>query len=245
MSPTIRDVAPLEQAAVEAGRLPPRYGGQMQSELMDRLTPLLEPGVAILDVGSGRGPTLAPEDRPPGCHYVGLDVSEDELRAADRDAYDETIVHDIARRLPVDAQFDLVISWQVLEHVRPLDAALESLRHALRPGGTLLAQLSGSFASFALASRLMPHRLRVLAMSKLLGHRVEEKFPTHYDRCYHRALERMLEPWSSATVIPFYRGATYLSFFRPFQRVYLGYESLAARRGMLDLATHYLVVARR
>ena len=109
----------------------------------------------------------------------------------------------------------------------------------------MLAHLSGSFALFALASRLLPHRLRVWAMARLLGHYAEEKFPTYYDRCYHRALERMLEPWSSASVTPFYRGAIYLSFARPLQRAYLAYESVAARRRLLDLATHYLVVARR
>jgi SAM-dependent methyltransferase len=245
MTPTIRDVAPLEQAAVDAGRLPPRYGRQMQSELMDRLTPLLEPGIAILDVGAGRGPTLAQEDRPPGCRYVGLDISDTELREADDDAYDEAIVHDIAQPLPTPEEFDVVISWQVLEHVRPLDDALESMRLALRPGGVLLAQLSGSFAAFALASRVMPHRVRALAMSKLLGHPEEQKFPTYYDRCYHAALERMLEPWSSAELVPFYRGAIYFDFFRPLQRAYLAYESVAARRQVLDLATHYLVVARR
>ena len=243
--PTLREAPPEEQADVEAGRLPPRYGRQMQSELLDRLGPLLVSGIAILDVGGGRAPTLAPEDRPSGCRYVGLDVSASELAAAAPGAYDEAIVHDVGRPFEWKEEFDVVVSWQVLEHVHPLDAAFENLRRALRPGGTLLAHLSGSLAPFSVAARVLPHPLRVRAMKGLLGHHEEEKFPVRYDRCHHRALERMLAPWSSTTIIPFYRGATYLSFSRPLQRAYLAYESFAERRRLLDLATHYLVVARR
>ena len=245
MTPTLREAPAVELPAVEAGRLPARYGRQMQSELLDRLRPLLVPGVAILDVGGGRAPAVAPVDRPADSRYTGLDVARAELEAAGPGAYDEILVHDVAEPLGRDGEFDVVVSWQVLEHVRPLDVALENLRRVLRPGGTLLAHLSGSFAVFALASRVLPHLLRARAMARLLGHREEEKFPTRYDRCYHRALARMLEPWDSASVLPFYRGATYLCFSRPLQRAYLAYESFAERRGMLDLATHYLVVARR
>ena len=245
MSPTLREAPASELDAVRSGLLPRRYGRQMQSELLDRLRPLLVPGVAVLDVGGGRAPTVAAEDRPPGCVYVGLDSSEAELRAAGPGAYDEIVAQDVTRPLGREGEFDVVVSWQVLEHVRPLDAALENLRRSLRPGGTLLAQVSGSFAGFAIAGRVLPHAVRVRLMARLLGHREEEKFPTYYDRCHHRALERMLRQWSSATVVPFYRGATYLSFSRPLQRAYLAYESFVARRELLDLATHYLIVARR
>lgn len=245
MSPTLDDGPPQERADVEAGHLPARYGRQMQGELLDRLRPLLVPGVSILDVGGGRAPTVAAVDRPPGCRYVGLDLSAGELETAGRGAYDEVLVRDVAQPLELDRQFDLAVSWQVLEHVRPLEAALENLRRSLRPGGVLLAHLSGRFAAFAVAARLLPHAVRVRATVRLLGHREEEKFHTYYDHCYHRALVRMLAPWSSADVTPFYRGATYLSFSRPLQRAYLAYESFVARRRLLDLATHYLVVARR
>ncbi len=112
---------------------------------------VLEPGVRILDVGAGHSPTLATEERPEGCHYVGLDISRGELEAAPSGAYDELLAHDITKPLAPEEPFDVVLSWQVFEHLRPLDAAVENLRQALRPGGTLIAQLSGSFAVFAIA----------------------------------------------------------------------------------------------
>ena len=245
LSPTIVDEPPEELADVRAGRLPARYGQRLQDVFLDQLSPRLRPGVAILDVGSGRSPTIAAADRPPGCRYVGLDVSAHELRAAPPGAYQEMIVHDITRPLPMAAGhlFDVVISWQVLEHVKPLRAALDNLGRVLRPGGMLISQLSGTFAAFALLARIVPHRVRVRAMARFLGHSEDEKFPTYYDHCYASALERMLGDWSSVAVHPFYRGAVYFGMSRLLQRGYLRYESEIERRDLRNLATHYLVVA--
>lgn len=246
MSPTIRDEPAEEVAEVLAGRLPQRYGFPMQAVFLEELAPLLKPNMRILDVGAGRSPTIAPEDRPAGCCYVGLDISEEELRSAEPGAYDDVIAHDIAHPLPtMGASFDLVLSWQVLEHVKPLRPALDNLRAVLVPGGTMLAQLSGSFSAFALLARLMPHRLRVWAMVRYLGHAEEEKFPTHYDKCHASAIARMLAHWSSARLRPFYRGAVYFAMWRPLQRVYLAYETVIFRGDIRDLATHYLVIATR
>lgn len=46
-------------------------------------------------------------------------------------------------------------------------------------------------------------------------------------------------------ITPRFLGARYLRFARPLQRAYLVYEDWAARHDRGDLATHYLVVARR
>ena len=124
MSPTITDEPAVELDRVRAGQLPERYAYPMQWVLRDRLAPLLEPGVAILDVGSGRAPTLAPDALPPSCRYTGLDVSAEELATAPAEAYTDVLVHDITTPLPEQSAYDIAISWQVLEHVRPLDRAL-------------------------------------------------------------------------------------------------------------------------
>jgi SAM-dependent methyltransferase len=246
MSPTIDSAAPAQELPlVHAGVLPERYGVPMQAELFRWIQPLLVNDLAILDVGAGRYPTLAPADRPPGCRYVGLDIETTELDAAAPGAYDETIVADVTEPLGQDGEFDVIVSWQVLEHVSPLAAAFGNLRLALRPGGTALIQLTGSNAGFALLGRLMPHAVRARIATGLLGHQAEEKFPTRYDGSSYRSLERMLSGWSEVEIIPFYRGAPYFGFFRPVQRAYLAYESAIERRGLENLATHYLVVARR
>jgi 2-polyprenyl-6-hydroxyphenyl methylase/3-demethylubiquinone-9 3-methyltransferase len=246
MSPTIEAGAPAEELPlVETGRLPQRYARPMQEEFLARARPLLVPGVRILDVGAGRYPTIAPSDRPDGCHYVGLDIEAEEIAAAPEDAYDEGIVADITVPLDRDDEFDLVLSWQVLEHVSPLAGAFENLRATLRTGGTMLAQLTGSNAAFALLGRLMPHAVRARLAAQLLGHKEEEKFPTRYDKSSYSALQQLLSGWSEVEIVPFFRGAPYFGFWRPVQRAYLAYESAAERRRRVNLATHYLVIAKR
>ena len=245
MSPTITDEPAVELEDVLAGRLPERYSKPMQAALRRRLEPLLLENTAVLDVGAGRSPTIGPDARPRGCRWVGLDVSAEELELAEPGAYDAAIVHDITRPLLVEKPFDIVVSWQVLEHVERMEAALEGLRKVLRPGGTLLAQLSGRYALFAVAARWIPHALRARMMGSLLDMPPDEKFPTRYDACHPRALRRIMRRWTSVEIVPFYRGAVYLAFSRPVQRAYLGYETLAASRGWEQLATHYLVIATR
>jgi SAM-dependent methyltransferase len=244
VSPTIDQAPPEELDDVRAGRLPPRYGYRMQDVFLEHLRPLLVPGVQILDVGAGRSPTLALADRPAGCRYLGLDISGQELAAAAEGSYDATYVHDVVAPLPELRDLDLVLSWQVLEHVSSLPQALANLRTMLRPGGTLLAQMSGSFAAFALAARVIPHRLRVKAMARYLGHGEELKFPTHYNRCNAGSIAKLLDDWESSEVVSYFRGAPYFSMSRPLQRLYLRYENLIESRSVDVLATHYLIVAR-
>jgi SAM-dependent methyltransferase len=246
MSPTIYADEPAQELPdVRAGRLPDRYSYRMQDVLLERLAPLLVDGVRILDVGAGRSPTIPPEDRPAGCVYVGTDISAEELDSAPPGAYDETVVQDISASAGELRDFDLVLSWQVLEHVPNLAQALANLGSTLRPGGVLLAQTSGSYAAFSVLAKVMPHRLRVRVMARLLGHREEEKFPTRYDRCTAKAIRSMLSGWSSLDIVPFYRGAPYFGMSRALQRLYLVYEDAVARRNAVNLATHYLIVARR
>lgn len=245
-----RVAASVDEPAVElgdvvAGLLPARYGFRMQDVFLARVLERLSPGARVLDLGGGRNPAVPTDLRPSGVHYVGLDISADELANAPPGAYDDTVVHDVTQAIPGQGTYDLVVSWQVLEHVVPLAVALENVRDALKPGGALIAQVSGSFAIFSLAARVMPHRVRVAAMVRLLGHRSESKFPTRYDHCWATALDRSLSNWSEHELVLFYRGAAYLSALRPLQRAYLAYENAVAQRRVRNLATHYLIVATR
>jgi SAM-dependent methyltransferase len=226
--------------------MPRRYSDPWLEQFEALMLPALAPGVAILDVGSGRRAALAADQRPPGCRYVGLDVSLAELEAAPTGVYDDIVVGDIATTMPGLAdRFELVVSWQVLEHVRPLGVALENMRLYLRPGGLLVAQLSGRYALFAILGRMLPHRVSTWAMERLLKRDPETVFPAWYDDCLYDRLAQLLEPWSAWEIRPLFRGGGYLSFSRLLQRPYLTYENWAESRGHRNLATHYLVSARR
>jgi SAM-dependent methyltransferase len=234
-----------EKSAV-ARALPSRYYEDWRAPFYDRAARGLVDGARILDVGSGARPALPRDLRPPSCTYVGLDVSAAELERAGEGAYDETHVVNLTHRLDrLEERFDLIVSWQVLEHVKPLGVALENLRGYLRPGGLMVAQLSGKFSVYALVASIVPPRLGEYASQRLLGRDPETMFATHYDHCYDRALRELLRPWSEWEIEPRYRGGVYLDFAPLLRDVYLRYENWIARRGYASLATHYLLSARR
>lgn len=223
-----------------------RYAVRWRDAFDDAARPFLAPNVAVLDIGSGRQPTISLEDRPPACRYLGLDISECELQLAGEDAYDGIVVGDITTHDPSLAQrFDVALSWQVLEHVRPLDHALDNIYSYLRPGGVFVGQLSGKFSAFALVNQVVPRTLGLRSLDRLLRREPTTVFPAWYDRCYATALARLLANWSEFRIVPRFRGADYFSFSRPLQRLYVRYEDWALRSGRDNLATHYLLVARR
>jgi SAM-dependent methyltransferase len=226
--------------------LPERYREQWTAAFDELLAPALVPGVAILEVGAGRSPHLTLDRRPSASQYVGLDVAKDELEKAPAGSYDEVVVADIVeRRSELLERFDLVISWQVLEHVKPLAPAIENMRCYLRDGGLMVSLVSGAHSAFALLNKLVPGRVGVRAVEHLLGRDPATVFPAMYSGCYYDALASMLVSWQEFEVLPRYRGAEYFGFARWLQRTYLRYEDWTIETERRNLATHYLIRATR
>lgn len=96
-------------------------------------------GRSVLDAGCGVGygsTDLATEPPP---WYVGLDRSVDAIRVA-RGRYRALgrrfLVADVSALPFKDDQFDVVLSFEVVEHLGTVDLYLRELRRVLRPGGT-------------------------------------------------------------------------------------------------------------
>lgn len=233
-------------SSMKNGELPARYHERWRDPFDSRVSVVLRPDMAILDVGSGRRPALDPSQRPPGCRYVGLDISEAELKRAPDGSYDEIWVSDVTERVPeLEDRFDLIVGWQVLEHVKPLNAALENMRLYLRPGGTMVSQFSGKYSVFGLINSIVPQRVGVWAMHRLLRREPDTVFPAYYDHCWHGALVHALREWSEPEVASQFHGATYLGFSRTLQRLFLVFEDWAAHGPHRNLATHYVISAVR
>lgn len=206
----------------------------------------LAPGSKVLDFGGGANPIIPPGERPPGCTYVGLDVSREELDRAPAGSYDDKVAGTIESLLSDgNPEFDLIVSWQVLEHVSSMAETLAGIRDSLKDGGLFVGQLSGRWAAYAVLNRLIPDSLGEQLMQRLLDRDPESVFRAHYDRCTYSGLMGLAGGWSEFEVIPRYRGAVYLGFSRPLAGAYLRYEDWAIRHGRSDLATHYIVRAVR
>jgi SAM-dependent methyltransferase len=226
--------------------LPPRYEEAWGTEFWGYVNDALRPGIAVLDVGAGRRPTIPPAERPASVHYVGLDVSEEELELCDPGSYNEKVVADAARFLPdlVD-RFDLIVAWQVLEHFEDLPAATEAFHRYAREGGWFVAVLSGRYAAFAIANRLLPNKVGRGLVSRLMRRPVDEVFEAHYHHCNETGLRSAFSGWEELHVIPKWRGADYFERFPRIRNMYVRYEDWTIGRDHPNLATHYVVAARK
>jgi SAM-dependent methyltransferase len=225
--------------------LPARYEQAWGTEFRSLVHRALRPGASVLDIGAGRQPTIPPEQRPAGSFYVGLDLSGHELRAAPAGSYDELVVADAQIPMPdLLNRFDLIISWQVLEHIRDLPRAIEVFQSYAKVGGSFVACLSGRNAVFALANRILPASVSSRLVALLMRRPVETVFPAFYDHCDERGLRSALRNWEDVQVIPLWRGADYFAQLGFLRALYIRYEDWAIRRGLTNLATHYVIVAR-
>ena len=231
------------------GVLPERYHGypaSFRAAFENAVERELAGSQAILDVGGGRSPTIPPGDRPRGCRYVGLDISKDELERAPTGSYDAIVPGNIAVADPsLNERFDLVVSFQALEHVRGLARAFENMRMYLRPGGRLVTQLSGRFAIYALIGRITPDPITHRVQRRLFGRAPDTVFRGYYDQCYFRALERITASWSDREIVPLWIAEPYFHFSPLLRAGYLAYEEWAREDDRKNLAPYYRVIARR
>jgi SAM-dependent methyltransferase len=94
---------------------------------------------SMLEVGCGTGFVLAGvRDAFPHMRLVGGELFPAGLEVAARRVPDAELLELDARRLPFEAEFDIVGAFDVLEHIEEDETALLEIHTALRPGGGLL-----------------------------------------------------------------------------------------------------------
>lgn len=109
------------------------------------------PTPRVLDAGCGGQMYFR---LPADAHIVGIDVSPEQL--ACNTTVHERILGDI-QTFPLPPQsFDLVICWDVLEHLRHPRAALQNLHRALRPGSLLILGGPNALSLKGLATWMTP-----------------------------------------------------------------------------------------
>jgi SAM-dependent methyltransferase len=91
----------------------------------------------VLEIGTGTGNTIRVlEALFPAATVVGMDLFSDGLRVA-RSRTRAPLVQAAIDRLPFGESFDLIVAFDVIEHVSDDLAALAAIRRALKPSGWL------------------------------------------------------------------------------------------------------------
>lgn len=98
------------------------------------------PGAAsLLEIGCGTGFVLAGlRDARPGLRLTGAELFSAGLGIAAARVPEAELVQLDARRLPFDAEFDVVGAFDVLEHVEEDEQVLRELHRATRPSGGIM-----------------------------------------------------------------------------------------------------------
>jgi SAM-dependent methyltransferase len=107
--------------------------------------------VYILEAGCGSTSHI---QLPANTHVTGIDISERQL--ARNSSLSEAVHGDLqTHRWPADS-FDLVLCWDVLEHLPNPREAIARMTESLRPGGLLVIALPNLYSLKGLITRFTP-----------------------------------------------------------------------------------------
>jgi SAM-dependent methyltransferase len=136
----------------------------------------LRPEFHVLDLGAGVGIVPQMNFRGAVARVCGIDPSE---RVHENPYLDEA-KQAFGEEIPyADAQFDLVFSDNVLEHLPQPEQVFREVHRVLKPGGLFLAKTPNRRHYVATLARLTPHRAHQF-VNALRGRAREDTFPTCY-----------------------------------------------------------------
>jgi SAM-dependent methyltransferase len=134
-------------------------------DVVDRVSADREP-VRVLEAGCGEYPSpLGLDGR---ARIVGIDISAAQLER--NEWAEEKILGDVTSHDFAAADFDVIVCWDVLEHLPNPEAALERFVHAVRPGGLVVIKVPNVLSGKGLITKLTPHWFHVLVYKHVFGY---------------------------------------------------------------------------
>jgi SAM-dependent methyltransferase len=147
----------------------------------------IRPGIAVLDAGAGRGVMYPYDYKDTVARMAGADTDPAIQENAN---LTDAVVADLAHLPYGAAEFDLVFSKYVFEHLdRPLDVMRE-LRRVLKPGGHLLIHTPNRWHYVALFATLTPTTFHAWFNDKR-GRVEADTFPTRYRVNDRKTVDRL------------------------------------------------------
>jgi 2-polyprenyl-3-methyl-5-hydroxy-6-metoxy-1,4-benzoquinol methylase len=147
-------------------------------------TKLPPTGLSIYEAGGG-STSFLPLDVLRRAHVTVVDIDEDQIR--NNDYAQEAILGDIQTHRFAPGSFDLVICYNVIEHLADVEAALVGFCESLKQGGLILIGAPNPKSLSGVVTRYSPHWFHVwfyryVRGEKRAGQPGQAPFPTHFHR---------------------------------------------------------------
>jgi 2-polyprenyl-3-methyl-5-hydroxy-6-metoxy-1,4-benzoquinol methylase len=150
---------------------------QRAQQVVDALLARRE-AVAVLEAGCGSASHLR---LPEGARLTGIDISPTQLEH--HEGLDVRICGDLETHEWPRRQFDMIICWDVLEHLSRPTAALRRLFAAVRRGGVVVLAMPNLYSIKGLVTKFTPYWFHVFFYRYVMGDRSPperfKQFPTY------------------------------------------------------------------
>jgi SAM-dependent methyltransferase len=133
---------------------------------------------------AGGGSTcFLPSDVLSRAHVTVVDIDDEQLR--NNDYAQKTILGDIQTHRFAPNSFDLVICYNVIEHLPDVTAALTGFFEALKPGGLILIAAPNPKSLSGIVTKYTPHWFHIWFYRHVLGRKLaglpgQAPFPTFF-----------------------------------------------------------------
>jgi SAM-dependent methyltransferase len=163
--------------------LPPGEARQSLLTVHSILEARLPAGSLSIYEAGGGSTSFLPLNVLRRAHVTVVDIDEDQIR--NNDYAQEAILGDIQRHRFPPASFDLIICYNVIEHVPDVEAALLGFCEALKPNGLLLIGAPNPKSLSGVVTKYSPHWFHVwfyryVRGDKNAGRPGYAPFPTHF-----------------------------------------------------------------
>jgi 2-polyprenyl-3-methyl-5-hydroxy-6-metoxy-1,4-benzoquinol methylase len=152
----------------------------------------------VLEIGCAKGDFLSNIQKNIKCNCVGLEYNESTLEYAEIQGV--MILNDSIQNYSINHgnEFDIVCSFQVLEHITDVKAFLDAQIKCLKKGGTLIISVPNnrSFIKYILKENILnlpPHHMGLWDKKSLLS--LEKFFPLKYNKCIYEPIQTYHLNW--------------------------------------------------
>jgi ubiquinone/menaquinone biosynthesis C-methylase UbiE len=162
----------------------------------EMLLTLMQPQHIVLDVGAGAGINPHARFRGHAARVCGIDLDPRVMQNPD---VDEARMGSVDAIPYPDRHFDIAFAWYVVEHLPEPQKAFAEVARTLKMGGVFVVKTPNLQHYVTTASRLLPHALHELIISRIFKRTSADIFPTVY-RCNTERRIRQLAADAGFTV---------------------------------------------